>query len=169
MRGRELLPSDRQGGAGSNPASGSAVPKCLTWESADSVLSPAVVPGAHVTPSTHGPSVDRPGEVREMTLIGIAVLAAVLIAAATLLALGLCAAGAARDEMESGVELPIEAECDHSSGPQRTVNPPQARWMRRPPRLICRPMHTGGALGGLINAAFVTLPILRAEGVAWPF
>jgi hypothetical protein len=53
------------------------------------------------------------------TMIGIIAVAVVLIAGATLLVLGLCAASAARDEMESRLELPAEDELDHPQGPRR--------------------------------------------------
>jgi len=45
-----------------------------------------------------------------MTLIAIVALAAGLIAVATWLALGLCAASDARDELESRLDLPAEEE-----------------------------------------------------------
>lgn len=56
-----------------------------------------------------------------MTFIGIVVLAAVVIAGAAWLALGLCASSAARDDMESRLELPAEDQGVDHPRPQPEV------------------------------------------------
>jgi hypothetical protein len=72
---------------------------------------------------TRGAFVIDRGEVREMTLIGIVVVVVALIVGATLLALGMCASSAARDEVQSGLELPSKEEAGHPRRPQREVRP----------------------------------------------
>jgi hypothetical protein len=59
-----------------------------------------------------------------MTIIGIVVLAVVLIAGATLVALGLCASSAAREEAQSKLELPAEEELDLPRGRRPEVKFP---------------------------------------------
>jgi hypothetical protein len=69
----------------------------------------------------HPPEIE-PEEVRELTLIVVVVVAAALVAVATWLALGLCAASDARDELESTLELPAEEDqADRSRGARPEV------------------------------------------------